>query len=339
MGVPVRVHVLLLLFIALIFGIEWYYQHNYDRDLMGTGLVTTLVLIVSVLFHELAHVFAVTNLGGHVNNIVLAPWGGNSDLALPATNRGRAIVYLAGPFISAVIFLLGAMLLTQTGNGSWEELTNPFRPHEFRAKSGGVALLKIATWLNFQLFLVNLIPCFPFDGSGVLRSIVAAINPALPKVRTEATIMVIGNAVGLAMIGMAWLLYDYNPGPVRPVWLMFLVAGLSLIFSSRYSYARQVGTEDDAWDELDDLEYESLYDEPAYFDFSDDDHSAYSQWLSEKHEARQLEERELEKKEERLADEILKKLHRDGVESLSEEERSLLQRVSARLRRRREQGV
>ena len=46
-----------------------------------------------------------------------------------------------------------------------------------------------------------------------------------------------------------------------------------------------------------------------------------------------------EEEEDRQADEILKKLHNGGLASLSDDERNILNRVSARLRRQRQQGV
>ena len=103
MGVPVRIHVLLLLFIVAIFGLDA--QHQAPNEMvLWTGIATTFVLFVSILIHELAHVFALTNLGGHVNSIVFTPWGGNSEFSMPGESRDRAIVHLAGPFASAMLF-------------------------------------------------------------------------------------------------------------------------------------------------------------------------------------------------------------------------------------------
>ena len=59
----------------------------------------------------------------------------------------------------------------------------------------------------------------------------------------------------------------------------------------------------------------------------------------EKQEERERKERDTERREKELADEILKKLHSDGIESLSEDEKEILNRVSARLRRNRETGT
>ncbi|MEM9411453.1 MAG: DUF6576 domain-containing protein, partial [Planctomycetota bacterium] len=56
-------------------------------------------------------------------------------------------------------------------------------------------------------------------------------------------------------------------------------------------------------------------------------------------EERERNELEKERQEAKVADEILTKLHKDGIESLSDEEKAILNRVSARIRRRREEGV
>ena len=146
MGIPVRIHLLLFLFIALIFGI----QTNYpNQSVLGTAFVTALCVVVCILMHELAHVFALTNLGGLVNNIVLTPWGGNSDFSLPEDSRGQAIVHLAGPFFNGCMFALGAGLLLQAEtNVTISDLMNPFAPIPFNINNWEVSLLKIASWVS-----------------------------------------------------------------------------------------------------------------------------------------------------------------------------------------------
>ncbi len=334
LGIPVRIHVLLFLFIAVIFGMDSFTQGS---NVMFSALVTSIILVASLVLHELAHVFAISNLGGNVNNIVLAPWGGLSDFALPATRRAKAIVHLAGPFLNGIIVLFGLMLLVQTGKATSWELINPFSPHGFRPGEWEISLIRIATWVNFQLCIVNLIPCFPFDGAHVLRIVVESLNPELSRVRSETSIMVFGHAIAFTLIGMAWFLRNYQDGPIQPVWLLMLSAGIVMVFSARYSFIRQIADEADGWGDLDELDYDSLYDDSAFFDLPEDESSGYSQWLSEKQEARRREEIRIHREEAARADEILKKLHSEGIDSLSEEEKALLHRVSERIRRQRDQ--
>ena len=123
--------------------------------------------------------------------------------------------------------------------------------------------------------------------------------------------------------------------------MILLIFGIVLIFAARHSLHVETQVVNTDWDEMEDMEYESLYNETSFFDFSneDNDNTAYSQWLNEKQEARREDELRKEKEEDRRADEILQKLHGDGIKSLTEEEKSILDRVSERIRRQRQQGV
>lgn len=337
MGIPVRAHLILFLFIAVIFAI----QSNYPKiNVLGTAFATSCCLIICVMLHELAHIFALTNLGGHVNNIVFTPWGGNSNFSLPESTRGRVLVYLSGPLFNGCLFALGATLLFQTGNAKLMDLVLPFRPIPFEMANWEVSLIRIMTWINFQIMLVNLIPCFPFDAAGALRAVIGRLSEGATVLRQEGTQLVIGQATGLTMIGCGWFLSDYNDGPVQPVWFLFLAGGLTLLFSARYYYDQQIAnSEDHQWVEDDDLDFDAMYGDLSEFDFPEDDQTHYSQWLLEKQEQREREEREQEAREAKVADDILKKLHRQGIDSLTDEEKGVLNRVSARIRRRRQQGV
>lgn len=355
-GMPVRVHCFLVLFFALILAIEWSLFGTNQQVGVGTGLVTIAIICACVVAHELAHWYAIVNLGGHVTHLMLMPWGGNSDYYLTIPARTRWIAHAAGPFANGVLFAIGATLLLETGSADWLQLTNPFRPHNFDLAEWELSVLKISTWVNFQLLFVNLIPCFPFDGAAIVRSVMGAFNENLPNVRLESGLMVMGHAVAFTMIGLSLLIHDYDLGPIGPAWILMALGGISLFYAARYSFAVETEFDDREWDEDLEAEHDAFYESVAQESFDSDDGYAfdefndsnefsgtepldYSQWLHEKQEERQAEKHELEQEENQLADRILTKLHRDGIESLSREERELLNRVSARLRRKRGQGV
>ena len=339
-GIPIRVHLFLFLFVAIIFGVQWNNSAPNVNILFSSAMVTVIVLIGSLILHELAHVFAISNLGGHVNNLVLMPWGGNSDFVLPATGYSRALVHFAGPFVNGVVFLFGSALLVQSEYSSFFHLINPLEQHGFNMSRWQAALIEIVTWVNFQLMIINLIPCYPFDGAGIVRSLINAMNTDLTRFRIESAIRLIGNLVAFAFIGLAWFLRDYQAEHFQPTWLLFLMFGITLIFCAKYSLQIETQESDSDWDEMEEMDYDSIYSDSSFFDFAEDsENTAYSQWLQEKQEARRESEIRIEEEEDRRADDILKKLHRDGAKSLTDDERSILDRVSARIRRRRQQGV
>ncbi len=340
MGVPIRIHLFLVLVIAIMFGLEWDSESLNQNLFSGTAMCTVLVLIGSLIIHELGHAFALSNLGGHVNSLTFTPWGGDSDFVLPPNAYSKAAVFIAGPFVNLVIVVFGCVILIQTDVASFSKIVNPFAPHWFDSSNQGISILKIATWVNFQLLALNLLPCYPFDGAKIVRSLIEAANFKLPKYRLESAIQLIGNSVAFAFIGLAWICRDVNNSFLQPTWLPLVLIGITLLFAARFSLQQETTKPADDWEDMEDLDYGSMYNENSFFDFSKEpDNTAYSQWLAEKQESRRETELKQEEEEDHLADGILDKLHSDGLASLSAEEKAILDRVSERIRRRRQQGV
>lgn len=341
LGVPVRIHILLILFVVALFGAEWNYQISNTSIFAGTAIVTTLVLITSLLLHETAHIFASTNLGGRIDSITLLPWGGNNDTLVPMRAHARAIVFLAGPFANFVIFLLGTTLLVQTDHSSIANLINPLAPHRFNPSEWQISLTEIVIWVNFQLAFINLLPCYPLDGVEIVRAWISSFNPGASKFRVESAIRLIGNAVAFAFIGFAWFFRDIQTGPIQPTWLLFLLTGITLLFSSNNAMQLALRKTPETTPPPHQTKgNENLNAVESFLEFpANEDDSAYSQWLSEKQEARQENEFRKEQEEDEKADQILEKLHYGGIASLNEEEKLILDRVSERIRRRRQQGV
>ncbi len=347
-GLPVRVHLFLVLFFALILGIELAGGSFLQPVATGTALVTIFVILACLVIHELAHWYAVSNLGGYVTGWVLMPWGGGSDFELEeSSEQANFLAHAVGPFANGALFALGATLLIQADESSLVALTNPFRPHGFELEAWPTSILKIATWVNFQLFFVNMIPCYPFDGAAMMRSLIRISNRSLPRVRVESAIMVMGHACAFTMIGLSLLLRGYSLGPIPGEWMLLSLAGISLFYAARFQFFEKTVASSCDWDDEDSHDYlEEIYDELNRLDesdfqesYGDDNQMPYSQWLTEKQEERIQRERELEQAEDQLADEILEKLHGDGLDSLSDDERELLSRVSERLRRKRGENV
>ncbi len=340
-GIPVRVHFTLLLCFAAVFGGEWHFREFLDGSRQGTALVTCLVLLGSIIAHELGHLFAISNLGGNCNGMLLTPWGGNSDYTLPSGGKSRALIHMAGPFINGIIFLFGATVLIRHGGSSFDSVISPFHPHAFQAAQWERSLLEMVTWINFQLLIINMLPCFPFDAAAAIRAGIDSMHLDVSRHRIESAIMAMGHGLAFTMIGVAWLLRNYTGGSLQPAWFIFLIGGIVLAFAARYSFARETAYDDADWDGLlDGAEYDSMYEGGDFFHFGEtDENGSYSQWLLEKQHARESIDQELEAVEEQRADDILVKLHDSGIDALTDEERTILDRVSARLRARRESGV
>ena len=120
------------------------------------GIVTAVMLFVSVLIHELSHSLVAKHYGLSVPRITLYLFGGVSQLAAePPGPVAEFWIAVAGPLMS---FALAAFC--------WE--LEPL----LAAIEPLLALAEYLALLNLVLAIFNLIPGFPLDGGRVFRAVV-----------------------------------------------------------------------------------------------------------------------------------------------------------------------
>jgi stage IV sporulation protein FB len=161
-GIPVRVHPMFWLMMTL-FG--WGAMQNGGIEYV---LVFVVCAFVSVLLHELGHVWMGQLFGTH-GHIVLYSFGGlaigSNHLVSPWK---RIAVSLAGP-LSNFVQLGLAWLVLEYGN-----LPKP-------TLDGHVPLLwfavRVSWWINLVWGLLNLVPVWPLDGGQVSRDFLTAVLP------------------------------------------------------------------------------------------------------------------------------------------------------------------
>lgn len=132
LGVNLKVHYLFLLWLVA-------------AATLGE-LSSALILVFSVIFHELGHILASVNLGVAVHEVELMPFGGVAKVnrllgSEPATETAIA---LAGPANSVVLLVIGMI---------------------YSAQPWGRELMES----NILLLLVNLLPIMPLDGGRILK--------------------------------------------------------------------------------------------------------------------------------------------------------------------------
>jgi Zn-dependent protease/CBS domain-containing protein len=187
------------------------------------GIVTTLILFVSVLLHELAHSLVAQARGMKVSSITLFIFGGVSNLeeepAKPGIEFSMAIV---GPLTSLVLgLLLWVLAIAITGNGlSFLDLINGTR-----INGAAASVIGYLGWINMSLAVFNLLPGFPLDGGRVLRSILWGSSGNLMKATNTAA--TVGRLFGWAFIaaGIYMVL-----GGVIPILGTGLFGGLWIAF-------------------------------------------------------------------------------------------------------------
>lgn len=287
------------------------------------GTLLSVLLLVSVLVHEFFHAFAARWTDGSADEILLWPAGGLVN-ARPAPNfRSEFLTVAAGP--AANLLLCLAMLpeivaRTQASGALPAGLLHPFVLAATDLKQdfwGDVALLMFE--VNWLLLLVNLLPVHPLDGGKILQSILTArwLDAETAKFATLRVGMIVG-AVG-AVLGMM----------VDEIWLVFL-GFLVLCLDLREFYVLQMSEQlDDSFLGYDfsqgytSLEKSQARERRAGF---------LQRWRQRRAEAKREREEQERIENEQLLDELLDKVHREGIQALTDSERRFLQKTSSRYR-------
>lgn len=228
---PIRIHyswVLTISVVSALFAVL-YFRGVPEVSAAGAaalGVVTSVLLLASVLVHELAHAAAAARSGLKVSGITLRVFGGATELE--GHPRGAATelrIALAGPFMTLVlfvVFLTAGQLLTA--------------PDPVLAVANNLALI------NGLLLAFNLIPAVPLDGGRILRAVLWAVWDR-PLAATRA-VAATGGAFGLLMVAFGILaLFGGSGAAAGAVRLVlgawFVLIGLNLRRTSR-EVTRQV---------------------------------------------------------------------------------------------------
>ena len=124
-----------------------------------------LLLLISVLAHELAHALTAKLFHWPTEKIVLNLWGGHTQFQSFTASPGRSVlVAMAGPAANFVLAGAGWLLL------SYGELS-------------GVAdiLANIFVWANLLIGIFNVLPGLPLDGGRLVESAVWKVTGSQEK--------------------------------------------------------------------------------------------------------------------------------------------------------------
>ena len=141
------------------------------------GLIYALVLVVSIVLHELAHSLTAVLFGGRVRDITIQFLGGCAAISqMPRKPHQELLMAAAGPAMSFA--LAGAAFGIMVGIG---------RSFVF----------EIMFLTNIMLGVFNLLPAFPMDGGRILR---ASLQFSMSKIRATWIASRIGKGLAVFMI-------------------------------------------------------------------------------------------------------------------------------------------
>lgn len=162
-GVDVRIDPSSVLLAALLVWVltERLGQRFSTVTALGLAVIGSLLLLASVLAHELGHAVAARRRGLHVGGITLFALGGATELGGHGrTPREELAVAATGPWISIVIAAAAGLVATGA-----EQL-----PAGAAAAAIGL-LAGLIGWLNLGLAAFNLLPAAPLDGGRILHAV------------------------------------------------------------------------------------------------------------------------------------------------------------------------
>lgn len=203
---------------ALATDIFPYYYPDFSKAAYWTiGIISSLLLFVSVLFHELSHSLAAKYQGIKVESITLFFFGGVASIEEEDLKPVKEMtVAMAGPLFSIFIAFVFFIILITTKN----QIIS--------------AISFYLSRINIILAFFNMIPGFPLDGGRVLRGFIYGWTNDLKKATKVASLFGKGFAVFLIILGIFNMLFLNFGG----MWYIFI--GLFLYMIAEASYEQLV---------------------------------------------------------------------------------------------------
>ena len=190
-GIPIKLD--LSWFIILAF-ITWtlasgYFPSQYPEldkfTYLVMGLLSALLLFVSVLLHELSHSLVARRYNIPIRGITLFIFGGIAEMDQePPTARSEILMAAAGPLCSGILALLFLIVSNFFTN------LLPYAPI--------IGVLKYCVFVNTAIMVFNLVPGFPLDGGRILRAAIWNYTGDLKK--ATQTTSKIGSSLGVFLI-------------------------------------------------------------------------------------------------------------------------------------------
>ena len=361
-GIGVRIHIFFFVFAIGLF-LRQAYLINPPVTLFDIFLVTVFLLFVVILLHEYGHCYGARSVGGEPREILMWPLGGLALGELPHSSRALFISTAAGPMVNVILCLICTMVMAVSGFlPSLNPISSPYDAvmynyndghtysseygyrfynanddTEFKPKSifddegertiiipddpnivravapTGMVWVQRIFWISWVLLLFNLLPAYPLDGGQLLQAIVWSRRDFARGVTIACY-----SGYGVGVIGLIVSIATGQP----------LVMGLAIyMLLTSWMKLRTIDVEDNIYGDFS-AGYTSLN--------RDDDEpqpkraGPLKRWMQARRAQRiQRLMRERQREDDRM-DSLLDKIFQHGRDSLTDEERRFMERISAR---------
>jgi Zn-dependent protease/CBS domain-containing protein len=204
-GIEVGIHYSWLIIFALLTWSLGVYVFPAEVPHLGAlqywllGAVTTLLLFVSVLIHELAHSFVARARGLNARSITLFIFGGVSNLSGEAKEASTEfLVAIVGPLTSFLLAGLSYVVAIAIDEQRIDLVAS------------------YLVYINLVLGAFNLVPGFPLDGGRVLRAVLWQTTGSARRATEWAAN--VGKVVAWAMFAVG-LFFLFGGDVISGIWL------------------------------------------------------------------------------------------------------------------------
>ncbi len=281
--------------IFLIWAAFEFFQANRFGGLREVSVYLAM-LFGSVFLHEMGHCRSARQVGGAAREVILWPLGGLASVDVPGRPLAHLAVAAGGPIVNLVLWLalLPFVISMDASIGSfllWPAAEPITEP------------VAVAAAVNLDLLLFNLLPAFPLDGGRILHAVLWQRSGEGAATRVAARS---GKLVGVAL-AVIWFISDDLGG------LVLAIALLIWIQSHQMQQMAEESFSSESWQG-------GASSGPNWWQRQRDN------FQHRRQQKKLRQEQELRSR----VDALLEKVSRDGIESLSREERHFLDRASQR---------
>jgi Zn-dependent protease len=182
-------------------------RHYTSSECWLMSLLLAFLLLVSILFHESAHLLVALKHGIRISSIRLLVFGGLQQASEPGSGRHDFLMALAGPAASMAVGLFSLLVYTSLS-----------------VSNSGSPMMDVTAWLSFVniglLSIHNLLPGFPLDGGRILRAFLW--DRWNDMSRATKVVSQIGSGLGLFMIAFGVLQLLVSHIILSGLWFVFL---------------------------------------------------------------------------------------------------------------------
>jgi len=284
---------------------------------------TYVMLFTIVLLHEFGHCFGARHVGGDANEILLWPLGGFAYAQPPHNPPAHLVTTVAGPMVNVFLCMIcSVVLVAWTGNlGAvpWNPL-HPSLPVDravwLTATTGQWWVMRFFG-LSYFLLLINLLPIFPFDGGRIVQAWLWKRK----GYRLSMEIAAGTGMIGAILIGLFGLFAEES-------WLMLMIAVFGYL--TCWQTRRMIREQGEFGGEFD-PEFSA-----GFGGFEEEPRERKPGFLERRRLRKAAEEAERLRRaweaREQQVEAALRKISQSGVDSLSPQERRLLEEETMRKR-------